>query len=176
MNARQALARLTVFLGTLVLALFVTRLFLTPPRPAFAPVAPAPVNPDAPPLVSNRVQGVMLDRAHAQTFTQLTIERDPRAPAPERVWVWTYLFTPDEPRAHFLACDPIEVQRPFARGDSTPHIVIAPCGWCQRATAPRGNFYARVVVTTQPVTANHLLINQTDTDIRTATPVVVLHE
>src|SRR5205085_8313372 len=87
MSIPKLCLRLAVFLCTLTVALFVTRLFLIPPRVEVRVAAPAlpsaVVAASEPAKVNFKVLQVVSDFTHKKTYVQLLVERDPHAPAPE---------------------------------------------------------------------------------------------
>src|SRR5205085_6858217 len=95
MSIPKLCLRLAVFLCTLTIALFVTRLFLIPPRVEVKVAAPAPTVNDttSPSLVVVAPQVVMVTNRNGKVYARLTVERMPDQPArpmPEHLWVWAY--------------------------------------------------------------------------------------
>jgi len=187
MSIPKLCLRLAVFLCTLTIALFVTRLFLIPPRvevrvaaPALPPavdVAPEPMK------VNFKVQQVVLDRAHAKTYVQLIVERDPYAPVPEYLWVSVWLFTPpstpsNKRRYWYLPFE--DVPQPFARGDRATVTVVflSPSGSDPAELA--NNLYAQVCVSPfRAYNDGETSLNSFsyyNTDSSPAIPVVVEHK
>jgi hypothetical protein len=172
--------RLAVFLCTLTVALFVTRLFLIPPRVEVKGSAPNP--PSA--IVSDkfaaeflaRTQLIELDRAELKAHLKLIIAPLVKPNSqPDRLWVWVYFFSPDVPGL-VLTSEPVEVRAPFAQSPHPTFDLTIPCKWCagETSTVPR-NFYARVNVSTESVNGAILSKAQMNFDISSATPVVVEH-
>jgi hypothetical protein len=168
MSIPKLFTRLAVFCCTLLIALFVTRFFLIPPRVVV--VADTPDSQTSAPI-NFKVLLVTIDRGQAKTYTQVTVERNAHAPAPARLWVWTYFYTP----RHGFAwrAEPVAVPAPFTAGDRTTLTVAAPCGDCG---TPSENYYAYVQVSAEQPGAGYEFGAQRGFDIQMATPVVVAHE
>jgi hypothetical protein len=176
MSIPKLCLRLAVFLCTLTVALCFTRLFSIPPRVEFKVAAPALLPALSVPQVSFYPQQIVFDRAHGKLYTQLTVEHDPSTPVPERLWVWTYLFSLDGKICRLPAHEPVEVRQPFAQGDRTTLNVVTMCDICgDEETTPR-SYYAWVNITTGSAADARLTIDPTSSDPRSATPVVVEHE
>ncbi|HEX8069600.1 MAG TPA: hypothetical protein VF546_06595 [Pyrinomonadaceae bacterium] len=167
----KLIARPLIFLVTLTAALLCVRLLTT--RPADTqPPAPPVVTAAPPGVLANQAVQVVFDAVRGRTYTQVTVERDPRAPAPERLYVFTHLYTSTGPEYMLWGGPPLSVRRPFAHGDRVTLTAEGPCDWCAEAVAARGNLYARVLVSTESDPPAERL---GDLDIKTATPVVVEH-
>lgn len=172
--------RLAVFLCTLTVALFITRLCLIPLRGEVKVLAPKP----PPAVVSDnfaaefqaRTQLIELDRAELKAHIKLIVVPlvNPNS-RPDRLWVWVYFFSPDAP-GQVLAGEPVEVRDPFAESPHPTINLTLPCKWCaaESSTLPR-NFYARVHVSTESANDAILAKEQMNFDIANATPVVVKH-
>ena len=152
---------------------------------ARAPKKKMPTNPSAPrpkrhsatgasanAPVTFKTQLVTLDFAAKKAHVTLNLERDPARPAPERVWVWAYFFTPDAP-GRYCAGDPVEVRQPFAAGGHASVNVEAPLPDCPAPRAPASTYYARVNVSAESAFAARLGEQRISYDITQATPVTV---
>ena len=181
MKTLKKLADVGVFSLALISSIAFTRFLMRPHAPAQPPpvveiVAETPAAPETP--VSFSVRLVTLDLGRRQSHTTLVLERDPRYPAPESVWVWTHLFTPssqggtaDPPFRSFS--EPVEIRRPFAAGDRVTLVADSECSRCDGEQARAGGFYAHVNVSTQSSAAAYLSGRQLSYEIETATPVVI---
>ena len=147
----KKLAGAAVFVVTLGVALLVTNYYdrrpSAPPPPA--PRAAPPPAEDAPPPalsqaeVTHEVRLVTLDMGARKSHTTLTVEHEPGAPAPEKLWVCTGFFVP----GGSVFCDaPVLVEKPFASGRRATLTVSAECGWCGRRDVPAAGYYADVKV------------------------------
>jgi hypothetical protein len=172
----KKLAGLLAFAVALALAILLTRYYSSrpaPPQPAPAPVPPAPASDaSAPAAVTFKTQLVTLDFAARKAHVTLNLERDPSRPAPEKVWVWAYFFTPDAP-GRYCAGDPVEVPRPFASGSRATINVEAPLADCPAPRSPSSTYYARVNVSAESAFAARLNEQRISYDASQASPVVV---
>ena len=183
MSIPKLCARLAVFLCTLILGLFVTRLFLIPPQVEVRVAAPTPPTVVAAPesaKVNFKVQQVVLDRAHRKTYVQLIAERDLHMPAPEYLGVSLVLYTQPNISPGFgsQGCGVEAVYQPFAQGDRATPTVEFPCPYS--GSEVTDNIYAQVRVTTQTTNSADAQLRHffkfNDSDIRKAIPVVVEHK
>lgn len=183
----KSLAGILAFAVALAAAILVTKYYATPDPPPTppSPAAPSPAptvespSPPAPPAavgatqLSFKPQMVTLDLAAKQSHTTLAVERDPARPLPEKIWVRTYFFS-TEAKGKIWSGDAVEIQKPFAGGGSRANVnVTAACAWCGDGRAPRGGYYARVVLSAESKEATRVSDDKVDTNISTATPVVV---
>ena len=184
MNPQKMLAGGGVFILTLCAAIFGTRYLMTlapTPPGANANVMSQPLNPGTSAArVTHRVQLITLERQSQRAYTKLTLERDEGAPAPTRVWVWTYFFTPHDKARRSWSSEPIEVREPFRDGSHRITVTVnSSCHWCDDASASaagRSSYYARVNVSTESKDAAALRDEQLNLDIVSAAPVVVQGE
>lgn len=178
----KSLAGIAAFVVALGAAIFITKFYSTPdaPPPPPPPVAPSPAPaptaqadaPEGPSSVSHKARMITLDLAARKTHTTLSIERDPSAPAPERLWVRTYFFS-TEAAGKVWSGDAVEILRPLSGGTRATVTATAACTWCGETGAPRGGYYARVVVSAVSKEATRLSEGRLDFDISKSTPVVV---
>ena len=170
------------FVVALGAAILITKYYTLPPPPppAAPPAAPAeapapptnpPPAPDAP-QVSFKPQMITLDLAARQSHTTLTVERDPARPAPSRLWVRTYFFSTEAVGKVWVG-EPVEIKEPLAGARRATVTATAACPWCSDRSAPRGGYYARVVVSADSKGAARVDDAKVDTNISTAEPVVV---
>ncbi|MFL6229083.1 MAG: hypothetical protein ACJ741_09910 [Pyrinomonadaceae bacterium] len=175
MDIRGITLRVAAFFVTFVTALSLTAFFMIARvrnvRPVLAPPARAfSLSRD----LDTDVQLVSLDRENRRSYTRLSLWlRFYRAP--ERLWVRTYFFTPDDPARRVWSSAPVELRQPFADGSAMTLNVAADCEWCGNANAPRSGFFARVQVSTDSESSSLPEYDQFF-DIRTAAPVVVQFE
>ncbi|MDT7604691.1 MAG: hypothetical protein QOF61_2688, partial [Acidobacteriota bacterium] len=120
------------------------------------------------------VQLVSLDRENRLSYTRLKLWVR-HYPAPERLWVKTYFFTPDDPSRRVWSSAPVELREPFFDGNAATVNVAATCDWCGNTDTPTGGFFARVQVSTD-AEATSLPSYDQFFDITTAAPVVVHFE
>jgi len=173
----KKLAGLLAFAVALAGAILLTKYYST--RPAPPPSAPSPATTNAPTPdaahnapVTFKTQLVTLDFAAKKAHVTLNLERDPARPAPEKVWVWAYFFTPDAPN-RYCAGDPVEVSRPFAAAGRASINVEAPLADCPAPRSPSSTYYARVNVSTESAFAARLPEPRISYDISQASPAVV---
>ncbi|MDQ3754686.1 MAG: hypothetical protein M3371_08145 [Acidobacteriota bacterium] len=173
MSLPKNLAGIGIFLVTLCAATLLTGvLAVRTPRPAS--ITNTNVTAILATEIAHQVQLVTLDRENQRSHTKLTLMRDSRSPAPERVWVWTYFFTPNDMRT--WASEPTEVREPFRDGDRVSVTVNSVCRWCDDTGAPASGYYAGVHVSTKSEEAAVLRADQLSLDIVRAAPVVVQAE
>ncbi len=181
MNFSKMLAGILAFIVALGAAIALTKYYSTPTPPAPPPpVAPteAPAPPASTPHASDpsqisfKPQMVVLDFAARQTHATLAIERNPSRPAPEKLWVRTYFFS-TEAAGKVWATETVEIKEPFAGGMRANINASSACSWCTEPNAPRGGYYARVIVSAVSKEATRVAEDGMDTNIPTAAPVVV---
>ena len=188
MNILKKLLGVGVFIVALAVAVAVTKFYTRPsePTPRQPPtvIVQTPTAPAAPngafssgvaTTVSVTARLITLDFDRRKSYTTLVLERDRRQPAPEKLWVWTYFFTPDARAAGqtIRAGEPVEIRQPFANGDKVTVNVDGACAWCDDPHAPKSGYYARVQISTASKEAARLGEAQLNYDIGTATPVIV---
>ena len=175
----KKLAGLLAFAVALACAITLTKYYSS--RPAPPPSPPVASQPAAPPssaadarggAPSFKTQLVTLDFAARKSHVTLNLERDPARPAPEKIWVWAYFFTPDAP-GRYCAADPVELRRPFAAGNRTTVSVEAPLTDCPAPRTPSSTYYARVNVSAESAFAARLSEPRISYDISQAAPAVV---
>ena len=175
-------AGLLAFAVALTGAFFLTQYFSSrkaapPAPPPPAPVVIAPNTPDAAPQSANapvtfKTQLATLDFASRKAHVTLNLERDPARPAPEKVWVWAYFFTP-EASGRYCAGAPVEVGRPFAAGNRASVNVEIKVEGCPAPRAPSSTYYARVNVSSESAFAAKLTEQRISYDITQASPVTI---
>ncbi|MGH9942289.1 MAG: hypothetical protein ACRD9R_08025 [Pyrinomonadaceae bacterium] len=179
MPLSKNLAGFSVSLVTLCAAIFLTRflLFLVSPMPQLAPdtrtVITCGLSPAVEEEIGRAVQLITLDREAYRAYTKLTLTRDADGPpAPERVWVWTYFFTPDGRKT--WAAEPVEVRDPFRDNSHRATVTVSSaCHWCDDVDTPAHGYYAGVRVSTVSKYAAALPNGSLDFDITRAAQVVV---
>lgn len=196
MSFLKKLFGLAVFVAALAIAIGVTKFYSArqdrdenrnvshsedaPPPPPFPPhvVPDAPPPPDAPErrAAFSKAQLITLDREARKCHLTITIERDLESPAPERLWVWAYFFTPSARNAkasEHWSIEPQEVRRPFADGDRVVKNLTADCAWLAAPGVPAEGFYARLKLSTASKEAARVRPEEMSFDAAGATPVVV---
>jgi hypothetical protein len=187
----KKLTGLLVFVLALAGAIALTRYYSArrpvPPAPAPAPALPAPpVPPDVPgspggpgapspnAAVSFKVRNAVLDFDTGKSHLTLDLEHDPARPAPEKLWVWAFFFSPDS-GGGYAVCEsgPVEVSQPFANGGRVTTATTAPAEGCARPGTPTTNYYVRVNVSAESAFAARLSERRISYDINSAAPVVV---
>lgn len=117
---------------------------------------------------------VTLDFERRRSYTTLELTREQHQPAPGKLRVWTYFFTPEgAQRGEVWTAAPVELTRPFAAAGTIRLDTEAACSFCDDAQAPRSGYYARVFVTTDARPPFNRRADNFDFDIRTASAVVV---
>ena len=153
MSIPKLCLRLAVFLCTLTIALFVTRLFLIPPRVEVRVATPAKVN--------FKVQQVVLDPANGEAHVQLSIEQDPNAPVPLfGMWLTSSKLGG--------GCGDA-VPQPLPQSDTL--IAVFHCGIYPDELT--NSFYAHIVPMQPTDSLNHFTYSESD--VSPAIPVVVEH-
>ncbi|MDQ3745609.1 MAG: hypothetical protein M3444_14620 [Acidobacteriota bacterium] len=178
----KKLAGLLAFAVALAGAILLTQHYSTRPAPPPSTPAAAPASSQAPSApaalarddahVTFKTQLVTLDFAAKKSHVTLNLERDPAGPAPEKIWVWAYFFTPDAP-GRYCAADPVELRQPFAAGNRATVNVEAPLADCPAPRAPSSTYYARVNVSAESAFAARLNEQRISYDISQASPAVV---
>ena len=176
----KKLAGLLAFAVALACAILITQYYTkkTAPPPTPPPAQPvAPVAPAAPPAGANapvvfKAQLATLDIAAKKASVSLSLERDPSAAAPERVWVWGYFFTQESP-GKYCEGGPVEVKRPFDAGARARVTVELPVTNCPAPRTPSTTFYARFNVSTESSFAARLTEQRINYDITQASPVTL---
>jgi hypothetical protein len=178
----KKLAGLLAFAVALAAAIAVTKYYSTPtqpkqpqqPAPAATPAAPAAPTESAGVNVpvTLKTQLVTLDFANKKAHVTLSLERDPARPAPEKIWVWAYFFTPDAP-GRYCAGEPVEVRQPFASGNHANLNVDSDLVDCPAPRATSLTYYARVNVSSESAFAARLGEPRISYDITQASPVTV---
>jgi hypothetical protein len=173
MNVRKHLAGLALFSVILGSAIFVNH-FLNIPN-ATMPSAPLQlpfsVTKETSQFIGYEVKQVSLDFVNKKSYTVLTLKRQPGQPAPERLWVTTFFFSPDYPGGVWTS--KAEIPQPFAQSDETNFIATAFCGLSLHSDTPRAGYFARVYISTEETDNSYTPDAQFNRDIRSAFPVVV---
>lgn len=175
----KKLAGLLAFVVALACAIFLTQYYGTrkPAPPPVKPVIVAPNTPDAAPPSANtavtfKTQLITLDFAGRKAHVALDLEHDAARPAPEKVWVWAYFFTP-ETSGRYCAGEPVEVSRPFASGNRATVNVELKVADCAAPRNASSKYYARVNVSTESAFAARLTEQRISYDITQASPVAI---
>lgn len=176
MNIPKHAAGIALFTLIVSVSIFIAGLLTEPAMTMRIP--PVPI--DAPPdnsramfqFVDHKVRLVSLDLINRKSYTMLTLKRDADGPAPERIWIYTYFFTPIDSLHRTWPSVPVEIREPFADGDEVSLTVAGACRWCADLSAPNFGFYANVGVSTLSG-EDAQRIAQMKTDIKAASPVLV---
>ena len=174
----KKLAGLLAFAVALACAILITQYYkkpATPPAPPTPPVPAATQAPPAPPAnvpVTFKTQLITLDLPLKRAGMTLSLERDPSAPAPERVWVWAYFFTQESP-GKYCEGGPVEVKKPFDAGGRASFTVVLPVTNCPAPKSPSTTYYARVNVSAESAFAARLPEQRISYDITQASPVTL---
>ena len=177
MNISGKAIRMTVFLVALVVALTITKLVqirLQVLSPASIEHVVQPPAGTATPVVY-KVQQSSIDFSTRQSYLNLRLERAPGEAEPERLWVWAYYFSPDEPGRSW-AGQPVEIRSPFANsagGASTTVNITGLCPVCDRLPQGKKAYYTRVQISTESAASVYLPEATRDLDISMATPVLL---
>lgn len=176
----KKLGAVAVFVVTLAVAILVTKYYGPQPAPPQPPPVPPvgvgtipPPPPVRQPQVTHKAQLITLDLAARKSHATLVLERERGRPAPERIWVWTAFFVPDDARGRIFSGAPVELRDPFAFGDRVTVNVTGACPWCGEKDSPANGYYARFNISTESAAAARLGDEEVSRDISTATPVVV---
>jgi hypothetical protein len=185
------LAFAVALVGAILLTQYYSRRYAPPPPPPQPPpAAPAPpvtgsgIASLPPPTstytdargnapVSFKTQLATLDLAAGKGLLTLALERDPARPAPAKVWVWAYFFSPDAP-GRYCAGEPVEVQQPFASAAGRAEVKVElPLKGCPAPHTPASTYYTRVNLSTESAFAARLTEQRISYDVTQASPVVV---
>jgi hypothetical protein len=173
MNVRKHLAGLALFSVILGSAIFINH-FLNAPN-ATIPSAPLQlpfsVTKGQSQPIGYDVKQVSLDFVNKKSYTVLTLKRQPGQPAPDKLRVTTFFFSPDYPGGIWTS--KAEIPQPFAQGDETNFVATAFCGLSFHSDTPRAGYFVRVYVSTEDADNSYPADAQFSRDIRTAFPVVV---
>jgi hypothetical protein len=173
MNVRKHLAGLALFSVILGSAIFINH-FLNVPNVAIASAPlqlPFSVTKEKSRLIGYEVKQVSLDFVNKKSYTVLTLKHQPGQPAPEKLRVTTFFFSPDYPGGVWTS--KAEIPQPFAQSDETDLVATAFCGLSLHSDTPRAGYFARVYVSTADADNSYPPDAQFSRDIRTAFPVVV---
>ncbi|MDT4954161.1 MAG: hypothetical protein QOJ02_2299 [Acidobacteriota bacterium] len=174
MNLRKHLAGLALFSIILGSAIFINH-FLNTPNLTLASVPlhlPFSDLKEKPQSISYRVKQVSLDFINKKSHTELTLERQPAQPVPEKLWVTTFFFSPDYPGGVWMS--KAEISQPFAQSDRIDVVAAAFSGLSlPESDTPKAGYFARVYVSTESADNSYPSDVQLSRDIRTALPVVV---
>ena len=172
MSARPVFVKLAAFFFAFAASVAVVAFFqpLLRARPGVS-YAPAPRPFRLAEDLGVEVGLVTLDREHSRSYTRLSLSAY-GGRVPDRLWVRTYFFSPDDAGGRVWVSDAVELGRLFDESGSVSLNVAAPCDWCDDADAPRGGYFARVQVS-DGREATPLPAGAQFRDIRTAAPVVV---
>ena len=121
-----------------------------------------------------KVRLVSLDFINKQSYTALTIERQPGQTLPEKLSVTTVFFVPGYPQKVWTSRT--EIARPFVNGDRFQYVATGPCDWCLDSSAPKAGYFARVYVSSAYDNSSLPPDALSDHDIRTGIPVIVQSE
>jgi hypothetical protein len=180
MNFLKKLIGVVVFVAALAGAVVLTKYYGRPeptevkrenPATGVTNMNVSMTTPVVPVPVVFKPQQITLDFESKKSHTTLLLERDPSAPAPQKVWVWTYFFTSGERK--YCAGEPVEVRWPSAESRSERVTVEAPAASCAEPRDASTTFYARVNVSTESAFAARLSESKISYDLTSATPVVV---
>lgn len=189
MNLLKKLAGVAAFVVALGAAILVTKYYgprpPAPPAPPAPPTVSVPQPPAAPPAretteatdgLTYKASLVSVDFAAKRAYTTLVLEREPSQSVPERVWVWTYFFVPDDAALASWSSEPVEIEKPFAGGKSRVTVTAeSACDWCDAAGVRKDGLYARVKVSNVSKESARVRQENLDFQITTATPVVIQH-
>jgi hypothetical protein len=185
------LAFAVALVGAILLTQYYTRRYAPPPPPPPPPpAAPAPpaagagivtTSPSSSSYTDARGNAPVTFKTHLATLDPaagtatlaLTLERDPASPAPARVWVWAYFFSPDAP-GRYCAGEPVELRKPFPGGSGRDNVnagMTVP--GCPAPKNPSSTYYARVNVSAESAFAARLAENRISYDVSQASPVVL---
>jgi hypothetical protein len=175
------LVGLLAFAVALAAAVVLTKYYSTPSaqkQPQSAPVITA-ATPAVPPdggganvPVTFKTQLVTLDFAAKKAHVTLDLERDPARPAPEKVWVWAYFFTPDAP-GRYCSGEPVEVRQPFMSGSRASVTADFQLSDCPAPRTSSSTYYARANVSAESAFAARLGEQRISYDITQASPATV---
>jgi hypothetical protein len=174
MNVRKHLAGLAIFSIILGSAIFINH-FLTSPNvtiPSAPSRQPFSDMKKGPQPIAYHVEQVSLDFLNNKSYTQLMLERQPGQPAPEKLWVTTYYFSPESARGRGWTTT-TEISQPFAQRDKIELITASSCDLYSSSATPVAGYFARVYVSTKYADESYPPDAQFNRDITTATPVVV---
>lgn len=182
MNILRRLAGVLTFITALGLAIAVTGYINTPFNTAkrvskvgLSWLQPASLVSDDELLaqgISYQVKLVSLDFERRKSYTTLTLRKEADTPAPEKLWLQTYLFVLLDPQAGW-ASDPVEFDQPFKSGNTVTLTITAACHWCDQSSTPLDGYYARINLSTRSASDASRPRERIHDDLRTAIPVLV---
>ncbi|HEX8844116.1 MAG TPA: hypothetical protein VF791_05705 [Pyrinomonadaceae bacterium] len=183
MNLRKHLAGFAIFSIILGSTIFIYH-FLIGPNVIVPRIQ---INEQLPPLsrfpkekqpsVGYKVRLVSLDFINQQSYTVLSLRRQPGQPLVEKLWITTVFFTPNRPSGKILK-SVAEIRNPFANTDKLEYVAASPCDWCSSLGVAKDGYFARVYVSSDYSDSSYPpdVESDFDSDITTATQVVVQAE
>lgn len=175
MNIPKHVAGIVLFVFIFVVSVFVVGLLVAPLRmiPPVPFVAPSTRSVVVSQPVSYRVQLVSLDFINQTSYTTLMLTRERNSPAPDKFWVSTSFFVPDESDKRWPGGS-VEISEPFANGGSAASLTVA-VAFPSRldARAPRAGYYALVAVSTVSGEDAERRAAAMEANIKDAVPVLV---
>lgn len=178
MNLRKHLAGFAIFSVILGSAIFINH-FLTIPNVTI-PFAPfrlpvAKTIDESQPVYYYQARLVSLDFINKQSYTALSIQRQPGQPVPQKLWVRTDYFSPDYAPGRSWTSQ-TEISQPFAQSERFEYVATASCDWCSSSDTPKAGYFAHVYVFADYDGTAYPPDSQFNGDITTAVPVVVQAE
>jgi hypothetical protein len=170
MNVRKHMAGLALFSVILGSSIFINY-YLTLPNPAMPSVPLRPLIAEAveSPDISYNVRLVSLDFTNRTTgYTSLSVKLRPGHPAPEKLWVTTFYFSPDIARSGWSSTT--EIRQPFAKSNEVELVAADSWNW---GSSPRVGYFARVYVSTGYTDNSYPQDIRFNRNIKDAIPVVV---
>lgn len=174
MSVRKHLAGLALFSVILGSAIFINH-FLNVPNVTItsAPLElPFSVTKEKSQTIGYEVGQVLLDFTNQKSYTEVTLKLQHGQPAPEKLWVTTYYFSPDYASGRGWTSQ-TEINQPFAKGDRINLVTASSCDLCSSSDTHRVGYFARVYVSTEYADKSSSPDAPLNRDITTATPVVI---
>jgi hypothetical protein len=169
MNVRKHMAGLAIFSFILGSAIFINH-YLTipdisiPTMPLRPPIAEAVESPD----ISYKVRLVSLEFTNRTTsYTSLSVKLRPGHPAPEKLWVTTFYFSPEIARSGWSSTT--EIRQPFAKSNEVELVASDSFD----GGSPKVGYFARVYVSTGYTDNSYPQDIRFNRNIKDAIPVVV---
>lgn len=171
MNLRKHLAGLLIFSIILGSAIFINHV-LTLPNPTISSIPRHPLIADVVENsgISYTVRMVSLDLTdRTRGYTVLRLKLLPGQPAPQKLWVTTFYFSPDiVPGGSWSSTT--EFSQPFAKGDEVEVVASDAWNWTE---PPGADYFARVSVSTGNTDDSYPPDIRFDRNVNGAIPVVI---
>lgn len=173
-NLKKHVAGFILFSTILVSSVFIyhylTLPIVTLPAVTLGPLVAGPVESTH---ISYKVRQVSIDFNHSTKYTVLSLKLLPGHPAPEKLWVSTFYFSPEIYRNYGDMWSMTEFRQPFANSKEIELIATDSSNSVKALPGPRVGYFAHVYVWTGDTESSYPPDTPINRDITNAEPVVV---